>query len=60
MFKATKVLIEKNKVVKQSITCDGSQLTYGSILRLWASNAEFREFFENIVTRRSDFFTTNV
>ena len=54
MFKATNVLIEKNKVVKQSITCDGSQVTYGSALRLWASDAEFREFFINLLAN-SDF-----
>ena len=54
MFKATNVLIEKNKVVKQSITCDGSQVTYGSALRLWASDAEFRELFINLLAN-SDF-----
>ena len=54
MFKASTELIEKNRLVKQSILCDDSPVSYENVLRLWADNAEFREFFI-LLLAKSDF-----
>ena len=54
MFEVTTDLIENNRVIKQSITREGSPLTYGNVLQLWARDAGFRDFFISLLVN-SDF-----
>ena len=49
MFETMSEVIEKNRVIKYSMTRDGVPLTYGSVLQLWAIDTEFRDFFTSLL-----------
>ena len=54
MFEVTTDLVDKNRIIKQSITREGLPLSYGKVLQLWAIDAEFRDFFISLLVN-SDF-----
>lgn len=41
--------IEADRVMRYSLSCDGSRLTYGAVLDLWENDMTFREFFTRVL-----------